>query len=557
MVTFEPAHLTFKPILPVSGMSVIDVAMVNSCSEDLEVVCSELDVAVAEEEELLRTIDCFGSDSSILLPVRLPGQPLPRAITEWVSRKKAIAAAAAAAAAEPPAADADAADGVGEVSVLATTSPRGVIFLVHGKPSLKPHVLAASIGAKFRVPALTIDDIVAEAIASGSEAALALVASLDAAAKAAAAPVAAAPVDPKAKGKAPAAAAPVEEAKIETVSIGGSDVARCASLSDEVSDCLRALVRSRLERDDCSLGAVVHSVSCAVVGDSAALLNMMFKSFTKDCDVILVTPSAEAAPDNAADAVAPQDGEGAAAEASDDQPAAEAPAVSDVDEQFNAASAAMDAAIQQAKDRAAARPSKDMDWAGLVPLDAVAAAPDAAAESVPDLAVISLEVPVAPVGGDFAPALQALVDDCVLPLPEPLPGQRPVLRIPAPVVRSILPKLPKRARAQPSTFFELFALASTPAPAPAEGEEPSADSQPIVTEEKLTRWVMKPGQRVQLRLKFSAKDCGDYDAKYNFEILGAPLKSRDVSLSMHGVCAFPTISDDYRTLYVLSTLLAV
>ena len=67
--------------------------------------------------------------------------------------------------------------------------------------------------------------------------------------------------------------APVEEAKVETVSIGGSDVAKVATLSDEVSDHLRALVRSRLERDDCSLGAVLHSVGCAAVSDNAALLN--------------------------------------------------------------------------------------------------------------------------------------------------------------------------------------------------------------------------------------------------------------------------------------------
>jgi len=402
----------------------------------------------------------------------MPGQPLPREVTEWISRKKAIAVAAAAPASETSAAEVEGADGVGEVSVLATTSPRGVIFLVHGRPSLKPSDLAASLGAKFRVPALTIDDIVAEAISAGSESGLALVASLEAAAKAAAAPVAAAPVDPKAKGKAPAPAAPVEEANIETVSIGGTDVAKVATLSDEISDQLRTLVRSRLERDDCSLGAVLHNVGCAAISDNAALLNMLFKSLTKDCDVILVTPQAQAAPATS-DAVVPAQGkEGVAPEAESEQPADEAPKVSNVDEQFDASSSAMDVVIQQAKERAASRPSKNIDWAGLAPLDPVASPSDADADAVPDLAVIALEVPVAPVDGDFSTALQALVDDCVLPLPEPLSGQRPVLRIPAPVVRSILPKMPKRVRAKPSTFFELFALSTTPAPLPRKGRNP-------------------------------------------------------------------------------------
>ncbi len=56
MVTFEPAHLMFRPVLPVSGLSVMVVTMVNSCSEELEVVCSELDSAIEGEEELLRDI---------------------------------------------------------------------------------------------------------------------------------------------------------------------------------------------------------------------------------------------------------------------------------------------------------------------------------------------------------------------------------------------------------------------------------------------------------------------------------------------------------------------
>jgi hypothetical protein len=121
----------------------------------------------------------------------MPGQPLPREVVEWIFRKKAIAAAAVAPVAETPVADADAdaAEGVGEVSVLATSSPRGVIFLVHGRPSRQPSALASSISAKFWVPAFTIHDIVAESITSGSERGLALVASLEAAAKAAAAPV--------------------------------------------------------------------------------------------------------------------------------------------------------------------------------------------------------------------------------------------------------------------------------------------------------------------------------------------------------------------------------
>jgi len=522
LVTFEPAHLTFNPILPVSGLSVIDVSMVNSCSEELEVLCSELDSAIDEEEELLKALE-FGSSNSILLPVRMPGQPLPREVMEWISRKKAQATAAAAPASEAPPADTDGAEGVGEVSVMATTSPRGVIFLVHGKPSLKTSSLASSLGATYRVPALTIDDIVAEAIAAGSESGLALIANLEAAAKAAAAPAAPAPFDPKAKGKAPAPAAPVEEAKIETVSIAGTDVAKASTLSDEVSDHLRVLVRSRLERDDCSLGAVFHSVSCVAIADNAALLNMLFKSLTKDCDVILVTPKAESAPADSGvgAAAAPQDEQDSAPKEQSDQPATETLEVSASDEQFDASSAAMDAVIQQAKDRAAARPSKNIDWAGLPPIDPVPAAPDASAVPESDLAAIAAEVPVAPVNGDFHSALQTLVDSCILPLPEPLPGQRPVLRIPAPVVRSVFPKMPKRVRAKPSTFFELVALSTTPAPAPAEGEEPGADA---VTEEKLTRWIMKPGQRLQLRLKFSASRCGDYDAKYNFEILGAPLK---------------------------------
>ena len=147
--------------------------MVNPCPFPVEVYCLDLDKQYMMEEDMLRSIDSGRyNEAGLMYQVPLdPGQQIWADLVEEALKNKQAAAAAAAAAdstaaeAAPAAAD----DGeVGDLDVVAAAdissdSPASkLVIVLHGPALAGSTTQARLIGERYKLPALTFDDLLFE-----------------------------------------------------------------------------------------------------------------------------------------------------------------------------------------------------------------------------------------------------------------------------------------------------------------------------------------------------------------------------------------------------------
>ncbi|CAH2323836.1 Hypothetical predicted protein [Pelobates cultripes] len=87
---FSPSVLEMGPILPLSPGDAMDILVRNPCSFPIEFYSLEMDKQYREEEKILRTLTCYDSHKTLLLPPRLPGEKLPLEILEYYDENRPL-----------------------------------------------------------------------------------------------------------------------------------------------------------------------------------------------------------------------------------------------------------------------------------------------------------------------------------------------------------------------------------------------------------------------------------------------------------------------------------
>lgn len=64
-----------------------------------------------------------------------------------------------------------------------------------------------------------------------------------------------------------------------------------------------------------------------------------------------------------------------------------------------------------------------------------------------------------------------------------------------------------------------------------------------------TRWILQPKQSQKLYIKFFSTDIGNFDQVFQFEIVGS---YKPFNLNLHAICEFPTISQNYKNVFMFS-----
>ncbi|XP_038153742.1 hydrocephalus-inducing protein homolog [Cyprinodon tularosa] len=85
---FCPSVLEFAPCLPFSSESKAEVRVKNLSSFPVEFYSLEFDTQYLKEEEILRRIQEYDDNDTLLLPPRIPGEGLPAELLEYCSQLK-------------------------------------------------------------------------------------------------------------------------------------------------------------------------------------------------------------------------------------------------------------------------------------------------------------------------------------------------------------------------------------------------------------------------------------------------------------------------------------
>lgn len=127
----------------------------------------------------------------------------------------------------------------------------------------------------------------------------------------------------------------------------------------------------------------------------------------------------------------------------------------------------------------------------------------------------------------------------------PNPDKEP---LPPPETHQIVKGPPRRpAERPPVQHFTIWTpeQAAEAEEAPAEGE--TAEPKPEQRTQQ-SRWILQPGERRKLYVKFFSKNTGEYPQNLQFEIMGQP--NKPINLSLNSVCEFPTVNSGWRNVFM-------
>ncbi|XP_077145064.1 hydrocephalus-inducing protein homolog isoform X4 [Ranitomeya variabilis] len=85
---FTPGVLELGPILPLSSGDDVEVVVRNPCSFPIEFYSLEMDKQYVEEEKILRLLNGYDAQKTLLLPPRSAGEKLPPEILEYYEEKR-------------------------------------------------------------------------------------------------------------------------------------------------------------------------------------------------------------------------------------------------------------------------------------------------------------------------------------------------------------------------------------------------------------------------------------------------------------------------------------
>ncbi|GAA6221266.1 hydrocephalus-inducing protein homolog [Lates japonicus] len=80
---FLPSVLELGPCLPISTEVEAEVTVKNPCSFPIEFYCLEFDTQYLEEEKILRLMQGYDENNTLLLPPRVPGESLPTELLNY------------------------------------------------------------------------------------------------------------------------------------------------------------------------------------------------------------------------------------------------------------------------------------------------------------------------------------------------------------------------------------------------------------------------------------------------------------------------------------------
>lgn len=124
-------------------------------------------------------------------------------------------------------------------------------------------------------------------------------------------------------------------------------------------------------------------------------------------------------------------------------------------------------------------------------------------------------------------------------IPEPLwpdPDKEP---LPPPVVHQIVKRPPNRSERAPIALYSIW----TPKDV---GQIVDEGLLPDLTKDP-SRWIIPAKESKKIYVKFFSKNIGSFDQVLQFEIIGS---YKPFNLTLNAVCEFPTISSNYRNVFM-------
>ncbi|TRY66375.1 hypothetical protein DNTS_003347 [Danionella cerebrum] len=194
---FSSSVIDFGSILPFSEGKMMDVTVCNPCSFPVEFYSVDFDKQYQEEEEILRLLKGYNAQNVLLLPPRSPGETLPLELLDFykahcskedstddlleTDKEEALLQS------EGVVKDNSTVTAVGDLEYdpvalaiarhmgidlspegKAALNRRGVAILVHGAPLSGKTRIAVTLARHYGAACLTVDEVVQEAVASGS-----------------------------------------------------------------------------------------------------------------------------------------------------------------------------------------------------------------------------------------------------------------------------------------------------------------------------------------------------------------------------------------------------
>ncbi|GMH35419.1 hypothetical protein BSKO_03287 [Bryopsis sp. KO-2023] len=131
--------------------------------------------------------------------------------------------------------------------------------------------------------------------------------------------------------------------------------------------------------------------------------------------------------------------------------------------------------------------------------------------------------------------------------------------IPDPYTLQIVHRPKSRIKRQPIKRFKIITPCENESQASGsdalveEEEEEGSDIQPKRSEQ--SRWIIQPKESQPLVVEFSSEDVGSFQETLAFEIVcpGAPTRPSSGNVFVYGVCDYPRISEDYRSVFYRKT----